>query len=256
MDRWLERAASYCRQYNDRTVIGLEIPEIQADEIRTFAGGKDDVVWIFATLDVASRLWPSTVVGRRSYRNTHAVFKDTLRRMGDVCFPLIVTDGFDYYEKVVRRLFNVGCVYGQVLKTRRNDRVIRVERKQIIGARWRFDEALAESEDSSTLNTSFIERLNLTIRQATAYLTRRTTSHARRKERLEDQLEIVRCHYNFLRPHRALKFGSEIRTPAMQAGLVTKRLTFRDVLTSASTPVSSGVIEYIFGDVVRRAKAA
>ena len=26
------------------------------------------MIWIFATLDVASRLWPSTVVGRRSYR--------------------------------------------------------------------------------------------------------------------------------------------------------------------------------------------
>ncbi len=152
-------------------------------------------------------------------------------------------------------LFGIGCVYGQVLKTRRNDRVIKVERRQVIGAKWKFEEALVESEDSSRLNTSFIERLNLTIRQATAYLTRRTTCHARRKERLEDQLEIVRCHYNFVRPHRALKFGSETRTPAMQAGLTTRRLTFRDVFTSASIPVSSGIIVYIFGDVVRREKA-
>ena len=115
VDRWLERAAAYCRRFNDVTITALEIPEIQADEIRTFAGGKDDVVWIFATLDVASRLWPSTVVGRRSYRNTFALFKDTLRRMRAVCFPLIVTDGFDYYEKVVRRLFGIACVYGQPL---------------------------------------------------------------------------------------------------------------------------------------------
>ncbi len=162
-----------------------------------------------------------------------------------------MTDGFDFYKKVVRRLFGVACVYGQVLKTRRNDRVIKVERRQVIGAKWRFEEALVESEDSSTLNTSFIERLNLTIRQATAYLTRRTTCHARRKKQLEDQLEIVRCYYNFLRPHGALKFGSEIRTPAMQAGLVTRRLTLRDVFTSASIPVSSGIIVYIFGDVGR-----
>ena len=35
------------------------------------------------------------------------------------------------------------------------------------------------SEDSSTVNTSFIERLNLTIRQSSAYLSRRTLSHAR-----------------------------------------------------------------------------
>jgi len=242
VDRWLERAAAYCRRFNDATITGLEIPEIQADEIRTFAGGKDDVVWIFATLDVNSRFWPSTVVGRRSYRNTHALFKDTLRRMRDVCFPLIVTDGFDYYEKVVRRLFGVACVYGQVLKTRWNDRVIRVDRRQVMGARWRFDEALVESEDSSTLNTSFIERLNLTIRQGTAHLTRRSACHARLQKKLENQIEILRFHYNFARPHRALKFGTETRTPAMQAGLTTRRLSFRDVFRSRIAGVSSGAV--------------
>ena len=74
-------------------------------------------------------------------------------------------------------------------------------------------------EDSSTLNTSFIERLNLTIRQGSAYLRRRSPCHARAKETLEDHLELLRCYYNFVRPHRALKFGRETRTPAMQAGL-------------------------------------
>jgi hypothetical protein len=39
--------------------------------------------------------------------------------------------------------------------------------------------------------------------------------------------------YNFVRPHRALKFGSEVRTPAMQAGLTTRRLTLREVFPPA-----------------------
>ncbi len=69
----------------------------------------------------------------------------------------------------------------------------------------------------------------LTIRQSSAYLTRRTLFHARSKEKLEEHLEILRCHYNFVRPHGALKFGRETRTPAMQAGLTTRRLTFREV---------------------------
>jgi len=99
----------------------------------------------------------------------------------------------------------------------------------VIGAAWRFEQALRDSEDSSKLNTSFIERLNLTIRQGSAYLFRRTICHARWKERLEDHLELLRCYYNFLRPHRALKFGLEIRTPAMQAGLASKRISFREV---------------------------
>ena len=88
----------------------------------------------------------------------------------------------------------------------------------MIGAAWRFEEMLRYSEDSSKLNTSFVERLNLTIRLGSAYLFRRTIYHARWKERLEDHLELLRCYYNFVRPHRALKFGAEVRTPAMQAG--------------------------------------
>ncbi len=32
-----------------------------------------------------------------------------------------------------------------------------------------------------------------------------------------------------VRTHRALKFGREVRTPAMQAGLVSKRLSLREI---------------------------
>ena len=85
------------------------------------------------------------------------------------------------------------------------------------------------------MNTSFIERLNLTIRQSSAYLSRRALSHARSKEKLEEHLELLRCYYNFVRPHGALKFGREIRTPAMQAGLTTRRLTLKEIFVSTLT---------------------
>jgi transposase-like protein/IS1 family transposase len=139
VDRWLEKAAMCCRRFNDGTIKDLDVPELQADEIRTFLGDKKNAVWIFATLDVWSRLWPSTVVGRRSYRNTYGVFKDTVNRMKQENSFLIVTDGFDFYEKVARRLFGIACVYGQVIKTRRNDRVIKVERRQVLGVNHRSE---------------------------------------------------------------------------------------------------------------------
>ena len=71
--------------------------------------------------------------------------------------------------------------------------------------------------------------MNLTIRQGSAYLSRRTLSHARSEDKLEEHLELLRCHYNFVRPHGALQFGREVWTPAMQAGLATRRLTFREI---------------------------
>ena len=233
VDRWLERAAHFCRRFNDRKIAALSVVELQADEIRTIVGSKEHPIWIFTAIDVWSRLWPATVVGRRSYRNTLALFQDVASRMNLERAPLIATDGFGFYKRVARRIFGPTCLYGQVIKTRRNDRIIKVERRTLIGAAWRFEETLRDSEDSSKLNTSFVERLNLTIRQGSAYLFRRTICHARWKERLEDHLELLRCHYNFVRPHRALKFGDEVRTPAMQAGLTTRRLTLREIFPPA-----------------------
>ena len=96
----------------------------------------------------------------------------------------------------------------------------------------RLNAALLASEDSETLNTSFVERLNLTIRQGSAYLRRRSPCHARGADQLRGHVELLRCYYNFIRPHRALRFGRETRTPAMQAGLVSQRLALRDIFTA------------------------
>ena len=124
---------------------------------------------------------------------------------------------------MIVRLVGPVCIYGHVIKTRRHNRVIRVERRLKIGTARRLNEALLESEDSETLNTSFIERLNLTSRQGSAYSRRRSTSHARCADQLREHVELFRCHDTFLRPHRAWRLGQETRTPAMQAGLVRKR---------------------------------
>jgi hypothetical protein len=63
--------------------------------------------------------------------------------------PLIVTDGFEFYKSFVHRILGPACLYGQVIKTRRNHRIIKVERRMVIGDAWRFEETLRDSEDSS-----------------------------------------------------------------------------------------------------------
>ena len=113
-----------------------------------------------------------------------------------VGFPLIATDGFEYYVGVIERLFGSACVSGHVLKTRRNDRVGRVERRRRIGPAGRLQAALWESEDSETLHTSFVERLTLTIRQGSAYLRRRSPCHARGTDQLRGHVDRLRGSYN------------------------------------------------------------
>ena len=47
------------------------------------------------------------------------------------------------------------------------------------------------------------------------------------------QLELARCHYNFIRRHIGLRFGRELRTPAMVTGLRNRVCSFRDVFAFA-----------------------
>ncbi len=88
------------------------------------------------------------------------------------------------------------------------------------------------------------------IRQGSAFLFRRTICHARWKELLEDHIELVRCYYNFVRPHRALKFGREVRTPAMQAGLTTRRLAFREIFSSTMHLLALRNVMFVLFDSV------
>ena len=224
-DRWLTKAAELAQRFNERHMYGIPLVELQADELRTFAPCKAKPTWVFTSMEVCSRLWSSTVVGRRSYANTKALFSDTLFRGEVVGTPLIMTDGFEFYERVIRRLLGVACIYAQVIKTWRKDRVTRVERRAVIGTTRRLEKARA--------NTAYIERLNLTIRQSVAYLRRRSPTHARCERRLHRQLELARCHYNFIRRHTGLRFGRELRTPAMVAGLRDRVCSFRDVFAFA-----------------------
>ena len=158
--RWLERASTAAKRFHQRMLRDFEIIELQADELCTFIGNKSRATWLCAASEVCSRLWAGSVLGRRASRNATAVLNDVILRGRVVGFPLIATDGFEYYVGVIERLVGSACVSGHVLKTRRNDRVVRVERHRRIGTAGRLQAALWESEDSETLNTSFVERLN------------------------------------------------------------------------------------------------
>ena len=135
----------------------------------------------------------------------------------------------DLYAGAISKVFGFLCIYAQVIKDFRNNRVCRVETRRVSGTEAQLREALFDSEDSSTVNTSFVERLNLTIRQGCSYLSRRSAGHARYTEHLDDHMALLQCHYNFIRPHRSLKLGKEKRTPAWQAGLISRQLSFREI---------------------------
>ncbi len=79
--RWLERAAAWCRRFNDRKVRGLYRRSFRPTRSERSLGAGNRRIWVFVVIDVWSRLWPSTVVGKRSYRNTLDLFRDLSNRM-------------------------------------------------------------------------------------------------------------------------------------------------------------------------------
>jgi hypothetical protein len=98
---------------------------------------------------------------------------------------------------------------------------------------------------SGRLNTAFVERVNLTLRQSVAALTRRTWSTARRTPRLLLEVAWWRAYYHFVRPHGSLRVALpapqargggrpaqryRVRTPSMAAGLTTRRWRAGEVL--------------------------
>jgi len=226
---WLALAAALARRFNDRVLRRVYLHELQADEIRSFLLHKRMEVWIHTAIEVWSRLWLSVVVGRRTARNIRRGLQESLERGRFAQRFLLTTDGLDLYAAIVSKVFGFLCIHAQVIKEFRTNRVCRVETRLVRGTQAQLNEALSGSENSSTVKTSFAERLNLTIRQGCWFLSRRSAGHARHAEYLEDHMALLQCHYNFIRPPRSLKLGDQRRTAAWQAGLVSRQLTFREI---------------------------
>ena len=115
--------------------------------------------------------------------------------------------------------------YATVHKTRQKGNVVKVERKVIFCDPKHIEKIIESSPVSKKINTSFIERANLTLRHYNKKLARKTLSFAKRKRSLEAQTNITVTYYNFSRSYRGLtQKGSNVtrikRTTAMAANVI------------------------------------
>mgnify|MGYP001276226377 CR=1 FL=1 len=61
---WPERAAAAAERFNHRMSRDFDIMELQADELCTSIGNKSKTLWLFATIEVCSRLWAGCLLVR------------------------------------------------------------------------------------------------------------------------------------------------------------------------------------------------
>jgi hypothetical protein len=136
------------------------------------------------------------------------------------------------------RVIDPNLKYAVVHKTRTGSKISSVEKKIIFGDKKIIMKMLKNSP-SPTINTSYIERSNGTIRLWNSHLTRKSYRFAKSLAWLKSKLAITLVYYNFIMPHSTLshqvdpKTGKKIylpTTPAMSAGITNKPLTFPELL--------------------------
>ena len=49
------------KRFNHRMLRGFDLMELQADELCTFIGSTRTIIWLFATIEVSSRVWAGSV---------------------------------------------------------------------------------------------------------------------------------------------------------------------------------------------------
>jgi transposase InsO family protein len=134
---------------------------------------------------------------------------------------------------------------------------VRVTQVLRCGTRAGLKAALTGLGLSGRLNTAFVERVNLTLRQSVAALARRTWSTLQDAPQLLLQLSWWRAYYHFVRPHESLRVplaqprdrgGRRLpqryrqRTPAMAAGLTSQRWTVHELLMLPLPPEPIGAV--------------
>jgi hypothetical protein len=110
----------------------------------------------------------------------------------------------------------------QVIKQQRGFRLVGVEHRLLWGNAEEYRSRLKANGLSGNINTSFVERANLTIRQSVSKLTRRTWGVPQYTSELEDHLYWWLAYYHFARPHESLRVT--VPKPFLRKGKQRPRL--------------------------------
>jgi hypothetical protein len=93
-------------------------------------------------------------------------------------------------------------LYAQVVKTTRRRRLVRVSHRVVFGTLEAVNQVLVPL--GWQINTSLVERFNLSLRQHVVAIGRRTSVLCKGEADLRQQLALYHVYYNFVLPHVSL----------------------------------------------------
>ena len=135
------------------------------------------------------------------------------------------------------------------MKSYRRRRIVGVKHRVVFGTMERVKQVLGAC--GQQINTAFVERLNLDIRQRVAAVGRRVNTLCQGEDGLQHQLAVFQTYHNFVLPHASLRqplltpeatnsTGSARLwrpcTPAMAAGLTDHVWSLKEVLLCRVPP--------------------
>ena len=153
--------------------------------------------WVWTAIDPESKLLLVIEVGPRTLAMAQRVVHHVVGVLAPGCVPLFLTDGFKEYGTALLTHFGdwmqpgaasgqrapapsrAGCpcpqlLYAQVVKSYRRRRLVEVKHRVVFGTLAAVEQVLAAC--GWKINTAFVERLNLDIRQRVAAVGRRVNT--------------------------------------------------------------------------------
>jgi IS1 family transposase len=209
--QWLVEAADQLQAFSRHALHDVRVRQVQLDELFALLSAvKDGAVsaaeaierlersphWVWVAMDPESKLLLAIDVGDRTLAMAQRVVHQVVQVLASGCVPLLLTDGLKEYATALLTHFGhwvqpprrqatgpapqprwmplPALLYAQVVKTVRRRRLVRVSHRVVFGTLEAVQQVLAAC--GWQINTAFIERVNLSIRQHVAAVGRRVNT--------------------------------------------------------------------------------
>ncbi len=201
---WLACGGEHGRKLHNHLFRNLLLDHVQLDELWGNVKRSAAEVWVWTATEAKTKIIPVIQVGERSQAMAFSVLHELTSRLAAGCVPIFSSDGLKDYFYAITAHFGFwhqpetakkpiwmawpSLLYGQVIKHHQRRKLVKVEQRVLCGEKDDFVFRLKALRLTGLINTSFVERLNLTIREGVSKLARRTWGLAQYTPELVEHL--------------------------------------------------------------------
>lgn len=190
---WLVRTGQYSARLHERLFCrAIEAGHVQLDELVTKVKLGSRRVWVWTAMTASTRLILAVHLGGRSMADACLLIHQVWQRLVPGCLPVFTSDGLNAYFYALTAHFGTwgkppharkpprfpdpSLLYAQVRKLQPGYRIQFITSLIRLGTREKIRTLRKDISFTGHVQTAYIERSNLTLRELVAPLSRRTWS--------------------------------------------------------------------------------